>query len=89
MKKLIAIIIASIFLFNFILVPAQSDTFSDFDKAKKEEQKLVLELLNLEVERLKTQKSLENLAVEIVNKFSKYRRYKNWRPVASKNSLWL
>ncbi|KHO62188.1 hypothetical protein THYS13_02290 [Thermoanaerobacter sp. YS13] len=67
MKKLIAIIIGSIFLFNFILVPAQSDVSSDFDKAKQEEQKLVLELLNLEVERLKTQKSLDDLTIEIEN----------------------
>lgn len=65
MKRFIAVIIGSIFLFNFIIVSAQTDASSDFEKAKEEEQKLVLELLNLEVERLKTQKSLEDLAREI------------------------
>ncbi|MGH2330518.1 coiled-coil domain-containing protein [Thermoanaerobacter mathranii] len=67
MKRLIAVITVSIFLFNFMLVPAQIDTSSELNRAKVEEQKLVLELLNLEVERLKTQKFLENLMADIEN----------------------
>ncbi|HHW56890.1 MAG TPA: hypothetical protein GXX15_04295 [Clostridia bacterium] len=67
MKRGLAVAIIIIILFHFVMTNAQNETSSDFYKLKEEEQRLVLELLDLEVEKVKAEKILEELSSEIEN----------------------
>ncbi|MGB9809591.1 MAG: coiled-coil domain-containing protein, partial [Caldanaerobacter sp.] len=65
MKRIISIALASIFIINFLIVKGQEGELGEFYQLKQKEQEVIIEILNLDVEKLKSQKKLEEITAEI------------------------
>lgn len=66
MKKTISAIMMIVLLFTSIKT-SYGDTGSDLERAQQEQQKIIIELLNLDMENTKAQRELEQINKEIQN----------------------
>lgn len=65
MKRVISLAIAIFFVFSLIIVKGQEGEVGEFYKLKQKEQEIILEILKLDVEKLKSEKALEEISAEI------------------------
>ncbi|MBE3579802.1 MAG: hypothetical protein IMW83_08120 [Caldanaerobacter subterraneus] len=65
MKRVISLAIAIFFVFSLLMVKGQEGEVGEFYQLKQKEQEVILEILKLDVEKLKSEKALEEISDEI------------------------
>ncbi|MEQ2129393.1 hypothetical protein QTP99_05225 [Caldanaerobacter subterraneus KAk] len=65
MKRVISLAIAIFFVFSLLMVKGQEGEVGEFYQLKQKEQEVILEILKLDVEKLKSEKALEEISAEI------------------------